>query len=165
MRDLRNGLNGLNRCVAQVERWLAGSLLMVVVLAVLSQVVMRHVFASPNPWSEELSRFCFIWLSMLGAAIAVDRKSHFAFDQAIRSLPARYQWKARISRFVVVLAGALAFLILGAKLVQLARGQHSPALDVPMTWIYASVPVTGALMLFHLLAGAETTAAETSGED
>jgi TRAP-type C4-dicarboxylate transport system permease small subunit len=70
-----------------------------------------------------------------------------------------------MSRFVVMLAGAFAFLVLGANLVALAKGQHSPALDVPMTWIYASVPVTGGLMLFHLLAAAGTSAAELPGED
>lgn len=157
-------LSALNRRVVQVERGLAGSLLMVVVVAVLAQVILRHVFARPNPWSEELSRFCFIWLCMLGAAIGVERSSHFMFDQVIRSLPPRFQTQARISKLIVVMLGALAFLVLGAQLLALAKGQRSPALDIPMTWVYASVPVTGALMLLHLIAGQPATA-ETREEE
>ena len=61
----------LNRILVAIETFVAGSLLLIVFLVVLSQVVMRYLFAQPNPWSEELSRFCFIWLSMLGASLAV----------------------------------------------------------------------------------------------
>ncbi len=76
----------LNRDLVALETFVAGGLLLIVFIVVLSQVVMRYLFAQPNPWSEELSRFCFIWLSMLGASLAVERQSHFGFDQALKRL-------------------------------------------------------------------------------
>ena len=65
---------------------LAGSLVLTVFVVVLFQVVMRYLFERPNPWTEELSRFGFIWLSMLGAALAVELRTHFVFDQLVGRL-------------------------------------------------------------------------------
>ncbi|MCP5112161.1 MAG: TRAP transporter small permease subunit, partial [bacterium] len=97
----------------------------------------------------------FIWLSMLGASLAVERRSHFGFDQAVRRLsPSRRRW-ARLSAKALVAAVSLLLVISGLALVRLALGQHSPALDVPMAWVYAAVPVSGVLMLLHLSSGEE----------
>jgi TRAP-type C4-dicarboxylate transport system permease small subunit len=151
-----DSLKNINRSLVVLETALAGGLLLVVFLVVLTQVLMRYLFAWPNPWSEELSRFCFIWLSMLGAALAVERKSHFGFDQAVKRLsPTRRLWARRFATAVVV---AVAILLIGsgAALIRLALGQHSAALDVPMSWVYAAVPVSGLLMLIHILSGEET---------
>lgn len=150
-----NALKTINRSLVALETTLAGGLLLVVFLVVMSQVLMRYLFAWPNPWSEELSRFCFIWLSMLGASLAVERRSHFGFDQVVKKLsPARRLWARRFATMVVV---AVAILLIGsgAALVRLAVGQHSAALDAPMSWVYAAVPVSGLLMLIHILSGEE----------
>lgn len=149
-------LKKINRYLVALETALAGGLLFVVFLVVLTQVLMRYGFGWPNPWSEELSRFCFIWLSMLGAALAVERKSHFGFDQAVRKLPTeQHRWARRFATAAVAAVSAL-LIVSGLALVQLAGAQHSPALDVPMSWVYASVPVAGFLMLIHLSSGEDS---------
>ena len=149
-------LKKINRYLVALETALAGGLLFVVFLVVLTQVLMRYLFGWPNPWSEELSRFCFIWLSMLGAALAVERKSHFGFDQALRKLtPEQYRWARRFATAAVAAVSAL-LIVSGMALVQLAGAQYSPALDVPMSWVYASVPVSGFLMLIHLSSGEDS---------
>ena len=151
-----DSLKTINRALVVLETALAGGLLLIVFLVVLSQVLMRYLFAYPNPWSEELSRFCFIWLSMLGAALAVERRSHFGFEQAVKRLsPTRRLWAERSAK-ALVMAVSLLLVISGLALVRLALGQHSPALDVPMAWVYAAVPVSGVLMLVHLSSGEET---------
>jgi len=149
-------LKKINRYLVTLETALAGGLLFVVFLVVLTQVLMRYLFGWPNPWSEELSRFCFIWLSMLGAALAVERKSHFGFDQVVRKLsPEKYRWVRRLAKVTVAAVSAL-LIVSGLALVHLTGGQHSPALDVPMSWVYASVPVAGFLMLIHLSSGEDS---------
>jgi TRAP-type C4-dicarboxylate transport system permease small subunit len=146
-------LKTINRSLVTIETTLAGGLLLVVFLTVFTQVLMRYLFSWPNPWSEELSRFCFIWLSMLGAALAVERRSHFGFDQAVKKLP--LQWRRWARRVATSAVAAVSLLLIGAglALVRLTGGQHSPALDVPMSWVYAAVPISGLLMLIHLLSG------------
>jgi TRAP-type C4-dicarboxylate transport system permease small subunit len=148
----------LNRILVALETFVAGSLLLIVFLVVLSQVVMRYLFAQPNPWSEELSRFCFIWLSMLGASLAVERRSHFGFDQAVQRLSAPRRRFARRVATVVVMVVSLLLVFPGLALVRLTIHQRSPALDLPMAWVYGAVPLSGILMLIHLLCRKETEA-------
>ena len=90
MRQMRNQLQASNRalvafetCAAGVRSWSRSA------VVVLLQVLMRYLFAYPNPWSEEVSRFCFIWLSLLGASLAVEHRAHFGFDQVTKALAPR----------------------------------------------------------------------------
>lgn len=145
-------LKGLNRRAVAIEKLLAGSLVFTVFVVVLLQVVMRYVFQRPNPWSEELSRFGFIWLSMLGAALAVELRTHFVFDQLVAKLTPKIQMLVRVCSTAFVAAMAVGLIVFGVDLVDLARSQRSPALNLPISWIYASVPVAGLLMLLHITA-------------
>lgn len=151
-------MDKLNRGLVALETFVAGGLLLVVFLVVLSQVVMRYLFAQPNPWSEELSRFCFVWLSMLGASLAVERRSHFGFDQALKRLPPSGRRLARRAASIVVMMVSLLLVFPGLALVRLTIHQRSPALDLPMACVYGAVPISGILMLIHLLCRKETEA-------
>jgi TRAP-type C4-dicarboxylate transport system permease small subunit len=149
-------LKSVNRRAVAVERLLAGSLVLAVFVVVLMQVVLRYLFERPNPWTEELSRFGFIWLSMLGAALAVELRTHFVFDQLVGMLKPKLQMLARRCSTAFVAALAVGLILFGFQLVDLASSQRSPALDLPVSWIYASVPVAGFLMLLHIAAALDT---------
>jgi TRAP-type C4-dicarboxylate transport system permease small subunit len=149
-------LKRVNRGAVAAERLLAGSLVFAVFAVVLLQVIMRYVFARPNPWTEELSRFGFIWLSMLGAALAAELGTHFVFDQLVSLLRPRLGMLIRLCSTALVAVMAIGLVVLGIDLVLLASTQRSPALNLPISWIYASVPVAGLLMLLHIAAALDT---------
>jgi TRAP-type C4-dicarboxylate transport system permease small subunit len=150
-----SALRAIERSVARAETWAAAGLVLLITFTVLAQIVMRYVLARPNPWTEELSRFAFIWLSALGAAMATRRGAHFVFESAVQALP------PRAAAFVVRLVRALVAVMLvglavtGARLVLLLRAERSAALEVPMALVYASLPVAAALMLLHLAVDAK----------
>ena len=114
---------------------------------------MRYLFATPNPWSEELSRFAFIWVSLIGASLAVEHRAHFGFDQVTKKLDPRA--RRAVERFAraVVLVFALVLIGTGIALMDLTFGERSAALNLPVAFVYAAAPVSGALMAIHLLAG------------
>ncbi len=145
-------LKSVNRRAVAVERLLAGSLVLTVFLVVLLQVIMRYLLQRPNPWTEELSRFGFIWVSMIGAALAVELRTHFVFDQLVGLLTPKLQKLARVCSTAFVAAMAVGLIVFGLQLVLLADSQRSAALNLPVSWIYASVPVAGLLMLLHIAA-------------
>lgn len=154
-------LRTLNRALVAAETCAAGALVITVCAVVLLQVLMRYLFAAPNPWSEELSRFAFIWVSLLGASLAVEHRAHFGFDQVTKKLapPAR----RAVERFAwaVVLAFALLLIGTGAALMDLTAGERSAALNLPIALVYAAAPVSGLLMAIHLLAGRRGHGKET----
>ena len=145
-------LQDLHRYVVVLETALAGGLTAMVFVVVFSQVLMRYLFAQPSPWSEELSRFCLVWMAMMGAAIAVSRGSHFAFEAFVERLAAPTRQALAAVAWVALVLVALLLVAGGLLLVELTMGQRSPALGVSVAWVYAAVPSSGALMLFHLLA-------------
>jgi TRAP-type C4-dicarboxylate transport system permease small subunit len=123
----------------------------VMTVVVFLQVLFRYVFAQSLQWSEELARYLFVWLSIFGAALALQKKGHFGLDLLYRMLSARFQ---RVIKFpVYLLMGMVIFVILfhGIILVQKTALQESPAMGISMAWAYASLPVGGALMAIHLI--------------
>jgi TRAP-type transport system small permease protein len=158
---MRRLLTRLDRVAAAVEQAAAVALVLAIVAAVLVQVVMRYIFARPNPWTEELSRYFFIWLSLLGASLATKKEAHFLFESAVAVLPPAARVLVRRAVTVLVAVMLLGVVVLGVRLASLARHQRSPALDLPMVWVYAALPVSAALMLLHIGAGkAERSAGE-----
>lgn len=146
-------LQGLNRALVALETCTAGALLITVAAVVLLQVLMRYLFAYPNPWSEEVSRFCFIWLSLLGASLAVEHRAHFRFDQVTRKLTPGVRRTVETLARATVLIFALLLIGTGIALMDLTMAERSPALNLPVALVYAAAPVSGALMVIHVLAG------------
>ncbi len=143
----------INRALVAAETCAAGALVITVCGVVLLQVLMRYLFAAPNPWSEELSRFAFIWVSLLGASLAVEHRAHFGFDQVTKKLAPRVRRTVERFAWAVVLAFSLVLITTGIALMDLTLGERSAALNLPVALVYAAAPVSGLLMAIHLLAG------------
>ncbi len=146
-------LRALNRTLVAFETYTAGALVITVAVVVLLQVLMRYLFAYPNPWSEEVSRFCFIWLSLLGASLAVEHRAHFRFDQVTKKLAPCAKRVVETGARAVVLGFSLILVVTGVALMDLTVSERSPALNLPVAFVYAAAPVSGVLMAVHMLAG------------
>lgn len=146
-------LRRVNRLVVVIETTAAATLVIAVVVVVFLQVVMRYALARPNPWSEELSRFCFIWLSMLGASLAIEKNAQFVFDELIRQMAPAWRQRVRYAVTALVVAILLMAMVLGIELVNLVRTERSAALNLPIVWVYTALPVGAGLMLLHLVTG------------
>ncbi|MDQ8030426.1 MAG: TRAP transporter small permease [Bordetella sp.] len=135
--------------IARFKTFLFTLLTLVLLLCVFGQVVLRYLTDEPIAWTEELSRYTFIWLVMLGAAEGSRRAGHFAIDLVTRRLEGR---AARgYHGLVAGLEGvAYAFLaVSGAVLLPIVSGQTSITLGVPLTVAYAAIPVGFGLMSLY----------------
>ena len=93
-------------------------------------------------WTEEMARFLFIWMVMLGAMIGVRDGTHFDVD-VWPELKPRTNALLRIVSMVFVLVFALVFVWYGIKFVQFGWNQTSELADMPMTYIFVAWPLTG----------------------
>jgi TRAP-type C4-dicarboxylate transport system permease small subunit len=101
-------------------------------------------------WVEETSRFLFIWLSFLGAVLAVEGMAHIRIDFFAQLLPPRARLALEILVYLTM-AGFAAIMAYEGALVALRAGDRSPVLLIPMSWAYLSLPVSGvAIVLFAL---------------
>src|SRR5512136_2191080 len=75
--------------VKNLQEVAAGTFLVLMSLAPFGNVVLRYVFNSPIQWAEEFSRYAFIWVVFMGAAVCTKRTRHIAIDSLVQVLPAR----------------------------------------------------------------------------
>lgn len=118
----------------------------VMIIVTLAQVVFRYVIAAPLPWSEELARYCFVWIVFLGGAIGLSRGIHLGVDLFVNMLPEPVQ-RGLDALINVLIAGFAATVIYASyPVINMNMFQRSPALGVQMTWIYIAIPISMALI-------------------
>ena len=120
-------------------------------VVVLLQVIFRYVLNLPLFWTEELARYCLVWSSLLGSAVAVKRGQHIAVTIFMERLPAVLRRGLTIIALISVAAILMIVLWGGIQLVAITRAQISPALRISMSVPYLAVPVGAALMLLHTI--------------
>jgi len=126
---------------------LLGASVGILIVPVTIQMISRFTALIPAwIWTEEMARFLFIWMVMLGAMIGVRDASHFECD-VWPELKPRANALLRIVSTVFVLLFALVFVWYGIRFVQFGWDQTSELADMPMTWIFIAWPLTGVTWL------------------
>ncbi|MFZ1750421.1 MAG: TRAP transporter small permease [Saprospiraceae bacterium] len=122
------------------------------VIDVVWQVFSRYVIGQSNSFTEEFARFALIWLSVLGAAYLHGKREHLSMDYLVNKLD-EGQKAQRLNRIdiIVMIFAIIVMVIGGANLVYttLYLGQVSPAMHVPLGYIYSIVPFSGLLIVFY----------------
>jgi TRAP-type C4-dicarboxylate transport system permease small subunit len=125
MNDLRALAIGLDRWVAKAEAVVIVVLVAMLTAVTFAQVCARYVLGDPLIWSEEAARYLFVWVSMIGAALALREGGHFGL-------------------FLLIL------LKTGIDETNLASRQFAMTFPMRMQWAYLALPTGAGLMLFHL---------------
>lgn len=128
------------------------ALLTIMVLSVLWQIFSRYLFNSPSTVTEEISRYVFIWLGILGAAYASGQRTHLAIDIFPQKLNPQNRQKLQIFINILIILFSSAVLIIGGGnlvYVNFLLGQTSAALEIPLAYIYSVLPLGGCLVIFY----------------
>ncbi len=131
--------------------WLLALLFAIMVVSLFYQIVMRFLFKSANAWSEELTRYSFIWMTMLGSAIATRRSRNMDVDFIVNRMPKLLKNVNTVITKGLIIAFLLVITVYGISLVGITFKQLSAGLRVPMACIYAAVPTGGILMLIFTI--------------
>jgi tripartite ATP-independent transporter DctM subunit len=135
------------------------------IAVLLAGVVGRYVFHTPLIWSDELASILFLWLAMLGAAVAFDKGEHMRMTAVVGKLaPA-----TRAFTDVLATVAALAFLVLmlphALEYAHEEAIMRTPALDLPNSWRVAAIAVgMGMMALLSMLRLAQYADRKTVGK-
>ena len=130
--------------------WLMVATVAILIVPVTLQIISRYTALIPSwIWTEELSRFLFIWMVMLGAMIGIREHSHFEVD-VWPDLAPRATALLRMVSHVFVLVFALVFVWWGAQFVRFGWKQESELAELPMPYIFAAWPIAGLTWLVFL---------------
>ncbi len=130
------------------------TIMAVMVVNVLWQVASRYIVQSPSAFTDELSRYLLIWLSLLGASYVTGKKMHLSIELlATRISPRRQQTLNVIIYSLVGLFALLVMVVGGFRLVYitLTLGQTSAALEIPLAYVYVVLPLGGFVIIFYCI--------------
>ena len=144
----RKALDGYYKFLKVSLAILMGLLLIPVVL----QIFARYFSFIPRYiWTEEMARFCFIWVILVGSMIAVRDGTHFTVDLLPKARTSRGEAFSRMFVDFWILVTALIFIIWGWPLVQFGLLQTSEMAELPMVLIYMAWPLAGVTWILFLI--------------
>ena len=119
-------------------------------LVILLQIFGRTFMKNPPPWTEEMSRFIFLWYCFLGCAVTLREKQPLGLDYFYNkfNVKVRRTIDIIIQILTLVFGGYCAFY--GTTLLDVVRKRVAPITRLSMRWFYFVLPIMGAL--FVLLA-------------
>ena len=130
---------------------IGGLILAVMAGAVFLQVVLRFLGRVGIDGLEEVPRYLFVWLVMIGAAAAMQRGEHTVLDYFLNRLSQRPRALVIAFTNVVGVAVFLYLIKLSLVLVPNAQLQTSAGLGLPLGYVFVAVPIGSALIILPML--------------
>lgn len=134
----------------------AGFLLFI--LLINAQVINRYLLpfidvGNITTWTEELSRYIFVFVSFLGASLAIRKRESIEVTFIVERFSPMFQNSIRIANSVFMVYFSFLMLKYGVELIgfQFETYQTSPALNLPMSVPYSAVPIGFGLIIIRLI--------------
>lgn len=126
-------------------KWLLTLLMIVLIVPVSLQILSRYTGIIPRfIWTEEIARFCFVWIILIGSMIAVRDNTHFTVDLLPQAQSSLLQLLSKLFVHLAITVMAVSFLIWGYDFGVLGSRQQSEISGLPMLAIYIAWPIAGA---------------------
>jgi len=121
------------------------------VVSCITQVVTRYVLNNSLPWTEELARYSFMWINIVGAAICVQKKSHARVTALVDIFKPKAQAALEVFSDLVTIFVSYIMIHYGILCTIQVAAQRSPVMRLGMSFVYACVPVAGVCILLEAL--------------
>lgn len=127
------------------------------------QVVSRSIKVS-LPGTEELSRLLVVWLTFLGASLAIHEKMHLAVNYFVGLTSEKMQKIIDVFVHVLMIAFFAILLVYGTNLTILAMGTTSSTLQLPMGLFYGAIPLSAVFAIYFLVVNMLNPSTAKGGE-
>ncbi len=134
--------NWADKTASVIEKaldWIIGSMMFVMCAVIAWQIFSRYVLKDMSSWSEEVARFLMVWISLLGSAAVLRRGGHVTVTILLDHISSKLKQRVLIIRDVLMLATLVSITYYGWEFAQINAVQLSAAMDIPMSWVYASL--------------------------
>jgi TRAP-type C4-dicarboxylate transport system permease small subunit len=151
MLAVRRFVLGFDRLLGRLEAAALAIMVAVITCVTFLQVFTRYVIENPLIWTEELARYLFVWIALIGGAAAVRTRGHFGLDILRRVAPSLRKPLGTVSTLVVFVFLCL-LMYTGILETRQASTQFTHTLGVNMHWAYVCIPIGAMLAIWHVIA-------------
>lgn len=141
----------LNKFIDRLEKVAMVAFMTIATIITTFQVVYRYGFNSSLSWAEEVVIYSIVCMSFVGASMGVRHGVHISVDVLNAFAPPAVNRWLHIFTAVLGIAFAIALAYLGFRLFfsTLDRGMLSPAMRMPMAWVYLPIGMSGILLIIR----------------
>ena len=132
----------IGRVVTGIEIGLGAAVLVLMFVLVLFQAAQRYLPFEGLTWTGELARFCLVWLTFVMTGVLVSTDGHIALEMVDLIKKPMVLRVIRVVALVIVAVIGAGFAAEAWELMQTQNRLKSPALEMPMSWLYA-LPLLG----------------------
>jgi len=125
----------------------ASMIFAIICFAVFTRYLLNYV---PS-WSEEVPRYLLVWISYLGAALAVKYKEHISLDYFFNLLPIRARQVGHLILNVLIAIVGVIMLVFGIGLVRQFGDDLMESIPVKNFWLYLAMPISGGLIVLYII--------------
>jgi TRAP-type transport system small permease protein len=144
-------LEAFERCFLAVNRWALILMLGAMALIIFTNVGLRYLTSESIEWAEEVARQLMIWLTFIGAGPVLRYGGHIAVENLQDGLPRPLAVATR-ALIALLLFGFFVFMIwYGVLYAERTRFQTTAATQISFAYVYAAMPIGGALLVVHWL--------------
>lgn len=145
-------MKALRKVLDTVLHVLAGVSFLAMVILTCWQVFTRYILGNPSTWSEELVGYLFAWMSLFGAALVTGERGHMNIPIIIERFgPGLQKLFLCLGELIAFLFSAIILLYGGVQITNLAMGQMTSSLGVPIGIFYVVLPLAGVLNMIYTL--------------
>lgn len=144
VKRLLNFING-------VTKWILIVLFFMMVVVVFLQVLFRFALDQPLAWTEELARYLLVWITFLGSGYAMSVKAHPSVELLYERANGMVKRVMMVLSTAVILFFFWQIIVKSFEFIQRSMVQTSPALQIPMGYIYTAIPIASVLFILNLL--------------
>lgn len=134
--------------LSRIEEVLCVIALVIMTVLTFANVIARYVFSASFSFSEEITTYLFVLLSLLGSAVAARRKAHLGFTALIDIVPENVRRIFHAISFLLATLFSSALFVFGMKMVysQMSRGPVTAGMQWP-EWIFGAFVPLGAFFI------------------
>lgn len=116
-----------------------------------SQVFCRFILNNSIAWAEEMCRYLFVWMVFLGAGIGILHRRHILIDIVPNMIPEGIKKYYTAATDMLILAFTVLLMYYGWIFTQRGMRQFSPAMQIPLGYVYSGIIIGGAVMSINTL--------------
>jgi len=141
----------LRKIIDNIEEIITVPLMAILLVVLTWQIGTRWLLNDPSLWSEELARVLFMYMSLIGCALAIKSGSHVKITFFSDKLPEKVRFALALTLELAVLVSIFAIIYLGYQHVQRTAFFELITLEISSKWMNYSLPLGGLFMVARQL--------------
>lgn len=139
----------MKKVMSNIEEYIGGTIFLIMLIVLVVQIFSRQFLNIPLRWSEELSRFLFVYAGYFGVSASIKDNGHVFIDFFVKKFPQKIQVFINLIVQTLSLLVLIAMFIIGIQMTIRKIPVKIVSLNISYAYMYIALPLIGAMMIYR----------------